>query len=201
MTDSFFSLFRRTKIFAIWIFIALHLMIIFSSSFPDRNKLSDLIQDKLSLYIDYTGLEQRWTMFAPNPTSLNAYVEAEILFQDGTTDRWILPRPTKLNFWEIVLGGDRYCTIAERYLKVDRHQEIWSDVSNYVEREITDREVVGLKREIKKIQFYRYTNYVESPEKVFVLHGEKSPYEEEAAYYYYPNTKVRYEASHDSQVH
>lgn len=193
------SLFQKTKIFAIWIFIALHLAIIFTSSFPDRNKLSDLIQDKLSLYVDYTGLEQRWTMFAPNPTSLNAYVEAEISFEDGSMDTWIFPRPTKMTFWEIILGGDRYCTIAERYLKYERHAEIWSDVASYVENTIARLEADGKKREIKKIQFYRYHNYVENPEKVFILHGEKAPYEKEATYYFYPSAKVRHEASQAPQ--
>jgi hypothetical protein len=139
-------------------------------------------------------------MFAPNPARLNAYIEAKVLFQDGSSDVWILPRPTQSSVLENFLGGDRPCTIAERYLKPGRHLKIWRDVAAYAEREINRNEARGRNRDIKALQFYRYSNYVGDPKEDFVPHGAKASYEKTAAYYYEPTGKVRHEASYNHQL-
>lgn len=47
-------------------------------------------------YLDWTGLWQYWDMFAPNPSNLDLWVDAEVTFQDGTRRVQTYPRMANL---------------------------------------------------------------------------------------------------------
>lgn len=191
--------FERAKLFAISVFIAFHLMLILTASFPDRSELGRLILRTFGDYFDFVGLEQPWSMFAPNPMSLNSYVEAEIYFTDGSKEKWSLPRPTQMNGADKVIGGDRYRKFTQEYLMPEKNEEIWFDVARYVTRHVNKIEASGRKREVEKLQFFRYYNYVEDPRKFFVRHGEKAgEYKKESVFYFYPAKKGKYEVSNNN---
>jgi hypothetical protein len=190
---------ERAKLTAISIFVAFNLMIILTAAFPDRSELGRLILRTFGDYLDFTGLEQPWSMFAPNPMSLNSYVEVEIHFKNGSKEKWSLPRPTQMNGADKVIGGDRYRKFTQEYLMPDKNEDIWFDVARYVTRHVNKIEAVGQHREIEKLQFYRYYNYVEGPKKQFVRHGEKSgDYKKESVFYFYPANKEKYEVSNNN---
>ncbi len=195
----FFRSVSKLKPVFISLFLALNLMIIFTAGLPDKSEFGRLYLRTVRPYMNFVGLEQPWSMFAPNPTTLNAYIEGVIYFKDGSQEIWSMPRPTKMNAWDIILGGDRYCMIAEKYLRADSYSDIWKDVSKYVARGVEALEGRGQGREVDMIQFYRYYNYVARPQKLFVYHGQLNTYSKEPTYYYYPPAKVRYEARHDYQ--
>ncbi|WP_413577499.1 hypothetical protein ACLVWU_03965 [Bdellovibrio sp. HCB290] len=170
-----------------------------TASFPDRSELGRLILRNFGYYIDVVGLEQPWSMFAPNPMSLNSYIEVEILFKDKSTEKWSLPRPTQMDGFSKVIGGDRYRKFTQEYLMPEKNEEIWFDVARYVARNVNHIEANGRKREIEKLQFFRYYNYVQDPQKVFVRHGDMSgEYKRESVFYFYPAKKEKYEISHNN---
>ncbi|WP_413580564.1 hypothetical protein [Bdellovibrio sp. HCB288] len=191
--------FERVKLAGISVFIAFNLMIIMTASFPDRSELGRLILRNFGYYIDVVGLEQPWSMFAPNPMSLNSYIEVEILFKDKSIEKWSLPRPTQMAGASKVIGGDRYRKFTQEYLMPDKNEEIWFDVARYVTRNVNQIESQGRKREIEKLQFYRYYNYVKNPTEVFVRHGEPSgEYKRESVFFFHPANKEKYEISHNN---
>jgi hypothetical protein len=189
----------RIKTLGISVFIAFNLMMIVTASLPDRSELGRLILRTFGSYLEVVGLEQPWSMFAPNPMSLNSYVEVEISFKDGSKEKWSFPRPTIMKGAEKILGGDRYRKFSQEYLMPEKNEDIWFDVSRYVTRQIYKLEANGKKRMIERLQFYRYYSWVEDPTKSFVLHGEKSPdYRKEGVFYFIPANKAKYEVTNNN---
>ncbi|WP_413560228.1 hypothetical protein [Bdellovibrio sp. HCB209] len=190
---------ERAKLTVISVFVAIHLMWIFTASFPDRSELGRRILNTFGEYFDFVGLEQPWSMFAPNPMSLNSYVEVDIHFKDGSKEKWSLPRPTQMQGADKVIGGDRYRKFTQEYLMPEKNEDIWFDVARYVTRQVSKVEAAGKHREIERLQFFRYYNYVEDPKKVFVKHGEKNgEYKRESVFFYYPANKGKYEISNNN---
>ncbi|MBC8063326.1 MAG: hypothetical protein H7Y17_00725, partial [Chlorobia bacterium] len=46
----------------------------------------------LIFYPGVTGFWQYWDMFSPNPAQVDLYLEADVVFQDGTKKRFKFPR-------------------------------------------------------------------------------------------------------------
>src|SRR5580658_2682380 len=56
---------------------------------------SEIQTDALTLvrpYMTATGFMQGWNMFAPNPYTLDVYVETRIHYADGSVRSWTYPR-------------------------------------------------------------------------------------------------------------
>jgi hypothetical protein len=83
-------------------------------------------------YFLWSGLFQSWDMFAPIPASANSYVEATIIYKDGTRKTWTFPRMEELS------RKDRY--IEERYRKFEENVQnsandaMWPDVARRIAR-------------------------------------------------------------------
>lgn len=60
-------------------------------------------------YMISTGLWQFWDMFAPNPNSLEVWLDAEVHFQDGSRQTVLYPKVSSMSHW------DRF--VKERHFK------------------------------------------------------------------------------------
>jgi len=88
-------------------------------------------------YFLWTGLFQSWDMFSPNPKSANSYVEAMIIYKDGSTQFWTFPRMQLLSYAER-LYRERYRKFQENLLE-NTNSALWPDAARYVARFHTDR--------------------------------------------------------------
>jgi len=85
-------------------------------------------------YLRTVGAQQNWNMFAPNPITHDLWVDAEVTFLDGSTERYLFPRSSKMSV------AERF--IKERYRKYIEtvHQEssgiIWPALADYVARQV-----------------------------------------------------------------
>lgn len=160
----------------------------FVDGFPDRSALGDRIMNFLAQYQAWSMLYQPWAMFAPNPMNTNAFVEAELQFQDGTTEKWPLLRQLLLSNPRRVLVGDRYRILAQETLLPNSNELVWFDVSKYIARQVIEKESLGKNRTIKKIVFNRYSNVVVPPPQApLIPHGTlSSSYQSEFVFYYIP---------------
>jgi hypothetical protein len=83
-------------------------------------------------YFLWSGLFQSWDMFAPIPASANSYLEATVIYKDGSRKTWPFPRMEQLSL------TDRY--IEERYRKFEENIQnsandaMWPDVARRVAR-------------------------------------------------------------------
>jgi hypothetical protein len=72
-------------------------------------------------------------MFSPAPKEINAYLEAEIIYRDGTSELWTFPRMEQLSLTER--------TFKERYRKYEESLErdanfpLWPDAARHIARD------------------------------------------------------------------
>jgi hypothetical protein len=81
----------------------------------------------------WTGLFQKWDMFAPDPSKLNCYVGAQIAFRDGRTALWNFPRMENLGIVEKYFQ-ERYRKYANDNLRLDSDAPAWPDAARYIAR-------------------------------------------------------------------
>ncbi len=72
-------------------------------------------------------------MFAPDPLRINAYLEAEVKFQDGSTLRWTFPRMEQLSMGRKYFK-ERWRKWATDNVRLDRNSGLWADAARYVAR-------------------------------------------------------------------
>lgn len=104
---SFFILFHWFCVVA-WLFpkpsVTKTTMLSLSLPLPKKDKTTGhwTIQKRhiVETYLHNTGLWQDWSMFAPNPLQINRYVNATVVYQDGSEKIFNLPRLSQLNMFE-----------------------------------------------------------------------------------------------------
>jgi hypothetical protein len=119
--------FRRT---AISIFILFHLIAITCVAIPADFWPLEKVRELVQPYFLWTGLFQRWDMFAPDPPAANSYVKTVVISRDRHLHVWSFPRMEELSF------GERYR--KERYRKFldvlpqPQMAPLWPDVARHV---------------------------------------------------------------------
>ena len=114
------------NVFVLWHLFALTIWLLPESAL--RQSCADIFRP----YMTFTGLMQSWTMFSPDPSKLDLYVEARIKYADGQVRSWIYPRMSELGYVE------RYW--HERFRKfielthLDQNQMVWPSLARYPAR-------------------------------------------------------------------
>lgn len=178
----------------ILMFIALNVAMMVTAGLPDKSEVGRRFLRLISPYQSFFALDQNWSMFAPNPTSTNSYVEAVIRFTDGSMERWTFPRASQASSADRFTAGERFRKFSQEGLRpVEKKKDIWKDLGAFVERDVVKLESFGRKRTLSKLEFYRYSNRIKDPRKEFVKHGVLSKhFDSEMIYEYRPeNTGVK----------
>jgi hypothetical protein len=71
----------------------------------------------------YTGTWQYWDMFAPNPSNLDFYIDAEVLYRDGERAMFKYPRMSQLGVMEKYYS-ERFRKFSERVID-EKHSYLW----------------------------------------------------------------------------
>lgn len=181
------------------VFVAIHITLMVTSGLPDRSAVGDAILRKLEFYQVFFGLDQTWSMFAPNPASVNSYLDAVITFTDGSTEKWTFPRSSRMSPWDRFTAGERVRKYQQENLMPMQRAGMWFDLSRFLEREVSKLEKEGKGRVVAQIQFYRHVSHVKPPSEVFVEHGKvTTEFQKEAVFNYIAKEKVRYEAKNNN---
>ncbi len=123
---------QKAKRIAINAFIIFHLIAIVCWSLPVNNSLVQFVKESVRPYLVWSGLFQSWDMFSPSPKSVNSYLEAVVIYADGTSQLWSFPR------MELLGTKDRY--FKERYRKYEEnlqnnvYADLWPDAARYIAR-------------------------------------------------------------------
>jgi len=129
---------RRMKLqllckIAVSVFLLWHLFAVAVWNLPYTAPLITAPMPVVRPYMVASGFMQGWGMFAPDPYSLDVYVEAHVHYTDGTVRSWELPRMTKMSYWDRY-GKERW----RKYTEV-AHQEaysfLWPVMGRYAARE------------------------------------------------------------------
>ena len=84
-------------------------------------------------YLLFTGLFQKWDMFAPDPSKLNNFVGAVITYRDGQRSLWTFPRMEHMGYIDKYFK-ERYRKYANDCLRLDAYSQLWPDAARYIAR-------------------------------------------------------------------
>lgn len=113
-------------------FLAFHMIAITCWSMPIDSPLHSAFTSVLRPYFLWSGLFQSWDMFAPSPKSVNARVEAAVIYKDGHTLNWKFPRMEQLGLAERYYK-ERYRKYVEN-LQEDKNAALWPDAARHLAR-------------------------------------------------------------------
>lgn len=123
---------RNARI-ALTAFVAFHLFVIVIWSMPLDIALVVQAREAVKPYVLWTGLFQKWDMFAPDPSKLNNYVAATLTYRDGSRSEWEFPRMENLGYVDKYFK-ERYRKYACDNLRLDARSALWPDAARYIAR-------------------------------------------------------------------
>jgi hypothetical protein len=123
---------RRVKYIAINVFLVFHIVAIACWCIPVSTPLTQAARRLVRPYFVWSGLFQSWNMFSPNPKTSNAYLEAIIIYKDGSTELWSFPRMELLSLSQDYVK-ERYRKFEEN-LTNQQYAALWPDAARYIAR-------------------------------------------------------------------
>jgi hypothetical protein len=127
------NIFLRWRIPAINLFLIFHLVSIACWCAPFKPWPVQAWNALVGPYFRWIGLFQSWDMFSPLPKRRNSYLEATVIFSDGTTGFWTFPRMDRMSYAERY-AKERYRKFEESLVE-DKYSDTWPDVARHVARE------------------------------------------------------------------
>jgi hypothetical protein len=122
----------RVKRVAINLFLGFHIVFMACWCLPLDSQWLTLSRNFVRPYFVWAGLFQSWNTFAPTPWSANSYLEAIVVYQDGSRQIWSFPRMEQLGLSERYFK-ERYRKFSEN-LQNDKNDALWPDVARYIAR-------------------------------------------------------------------
>src|SRR6266403_4129667 len=122
----------KAKYIAINAFLIFHILAIACWSLPIDSPLISFCKDRVRPYFLWSGLFQSWDMFSPIPKSANTYIEATIVYKDGSRSTWTFPRMEQLSLTARYFK-ERYRKFAES-LAQDQNDALLPDAARYIAR-------------------------------------------------------------------
>jgi Family of unknown function (DUF5819) len=85
-------------------------------------------------YLNATGLDQDWRVFAPDPRQASIEVQARVTYRDGSTEIWRPPSGDDLSgaYWDY-----RWRKWMENAMQDGRRHQLWRPAALYVAREMS----------------------------------------------------------------
>ena len=155
-------------------FLIFHILAISCWCMPLSSPFIGVCRDALRPYFVWSGLFQSWDMFSPQPKAGNSYLEALILYKDGSTKIWSFPRMEQLTLTE-KYSKERYRKFVETLLD-NKNADLWPDVARYVARLPEIRE--GQPQKVMLVA--KWSDIVRQPDGTFT----RAPWDENVFYSY-----------------
>ncbi len=109
-----------------------HIFAITAWAIPFRSQFANDCRELVRPYLLWSGMFQAWDMFSPMPKATNTYLEAVIIYKDGSTQMWDFPRMELLSLSQ-KYSKERYRKFVEILLD-ERNAQLRPDVARYVAR-------------------------------------------------------------------
>ena len=126
------GLWQRFRKPVLTVFILAHIIGLSIYAAP-RSSARDALLAPFLPYMRVCGLEQTWTVFAPNPPQWSTYLSADIEFADGTSKEWEFPRIEKMALMDKV-PSERFRKWANDNMGDAEQAPAWPDTIRYVAR-------------------------------------------------------------------
>jgi len=127
---------NKLKRYGINLFILINLMMMARAQFDDKAPLINFIYKPITFVQNYLSLWRGWNMFAPNPLRTNQYIDAKIVYKDGTHKIWNFPRPSSQDLFNRYMWGERFRKYTSDALRLDSKQFLWKDGAKFVLKKV-----------------------------------------------------------------
>jgi hypothetical protein len=115
------------------VFISVHLVFLLIWTLPFNARWDLRAKSIIAPYMNLSGLNQGWNLFAPEPQSINAYLVAEIAYRDGQSKTWKFPVPQDFGIFRRYFMARQLKWSADN-LRLDDNHALWPDAARYVAR-------------------------------------------------------------------
>lgn len=119
------------------LFLLFHLFVILVWAFPANPAPIRFARFLVGPYMNWSGLFQNWNLFAPDPQSVNAYLDAEITCRNGEKKIWKFPMPQDYGYYRRYFLSRQLKWSADN-LRQDRLSPLWPDAARYIARRNND---------------------------------------------------------------
>lgn len=123
---------QKARRWIINFFIGFHLLAIVCWCLPIDTPLLPACRSLVRPYFLWAGLFQSWDMFAPVPKGANTYIEATLIYNDGSRSTWMYPRMDRITLLQ-KLFKERYRKFAD-YLERDDFDDLLQDAARHIAR-------------------------------------------------------------------
>lgn len=110
-------------------------LVMLRASMPLQNPVVGSLYRPVDSYLSFFSLYQSWRMFAPEPPKENAYISAEVEFDDGTKDTFTFTNGSGLSLWDKYAYGERMRVLGES-LRNDNNSFLWDDAAKFALRKL-----------------------------------------------------------------
>ena len=124
---------RTSARLAISAFVLFHIAALLAWTLPSNSLLIGAFDHAIAPYMYLSGLDQSWSLFAPNPMSLNTRLEAEITYADGRMSIWKFSYPQDYGYFRRYYM-ERYRKWASNGVRLDQNSALWPDTARFVAR-------------------------------------------------------------------
>jgi hypothetical protein len=123
---------QRLKYSVVNVFLVFHILAIACWCMPVDSPLILVGKNLVRPYFLWSGLFQSWDMFAPIPKGANTYIEAIVVYKDGSRSSWTFPRMEHLGLTQ-KLSKERYRKFADNLVRDDT-DALLPDAARYIAR-------------------------------------------------------------------
>lgn len=121
----------RRVLISVFLLFHFFLMLVWSSPIYPRPILK--LWRFTRAYMEWSGLDQRWNLFAPEPLITNGYLVAQITYRDGQKKDWMFPRAEDYGYYRRYFM-DRQVSWGYETLGKNSNAALWPDAARYVAR-------------------------------------------------------------------
>lgn len=114
----------------------MNLMMMLRAQLHESSPVINFVYKPVTYVQNYFSMWRGWSMFAPNPLRINAYIDAKVVFEDGSTLIWDFPRPKDDNLVDRYLFGERYRKYMTDGLRLENKRFLWEDAAKFILRKI-----------------------------------------------------------------
>jgi hypothetical protein len=151
------------------LFIIFNFMGMVRVHLPLDAKFFMMLYRPIDYYLSYFSLYQDWMMFAPNPGRLNVTIQAEIEFDDGSSEKYDFPDPMQLSIFKKYRYGEKMRKILSEGIRKEENSYLWKDTARFVLRQMEQSHFHKIPT---KVRLYRIWDEVPNLEKQFRSHSE-----------------------------
>ena len=135
----------------------------------ENNFVRDLYKP-VDPYLSFFSLYQSWNMFSPNPARSEAYITAEVVFDDGSKDTFVFPRASEMGLIQKYVNGERYRVLTEN-IRNDANSFMWQDTAKFALRKLKEKNFHKIPM---KVDLVRHWYEIPDASKEFKPHLKKT---------------------------